>query len=427
MHRSLLALLFGTILLCSAAGAQTDTVTILHLNDTHSNLAPLGPRNATLEGSIGGIARAATVIGMTKMETPEALVLHAGDISIGDLFYTKYFAVAELQLMLGLGVDAMTAGNHEFDLGPFYFQQMLDTAFAAGSIPILSANAVMDDPAVAGLRNHIIPYIVKTVGGTKVGIFGLTTPATNLLSQPAPVAIDEDFPAIAAAVVDTLTGKECKIIVCLSHLGAGYDQLLASAVPGIHLIVGGHDHYAFTKPLAAVNPLGDTTWIVQAESFYKAIGKIRLVANGTNVRLLDYTYIPLDSSIPEEPTTAAIVSGLISGIEGTYGPMYTQRAGYVTGNFEEVAPSLTELGKKDTPIGDLVADTYRDRPGDTDRHSGRRFDGTPPVPGTHRGCGCLPRCRVRFQRRQWSRVSSRHIQNDRSCTHGRTRVRCVGY
>ena len=84
-------------------------------------LLPSARATPSLEGTIGGIARAATVIGMTKMEAPDALVLHAGDISIGDLFYTQYFAVAELQLLLGLGVDAMTAGNHEFDLGPLSF------------------------------------------------------------------------------------------------------------------------------------------------------------------------------------------------------------------------------------------------------------------------------------------------------------------
>jgi 5'-nucleotidase / UDP-sugar diphosphatase len=359
MFRSLSSLLIALSMLAAVATAQTDTITVLHLNDTHANLAPLGPRDAGLAGTVGGIARAATVIGMTKMENPSALVLHAGDISIGDLFYTKYFDVAELQILLSLGVDAMTPGNHEFDLGPLYFQQMLDTAFAHGSFPLLSANAVMTDPSVAGLNKYILPSIIKTVGSTKVGIFGLTTPATNLLSNPAPVTFDEEFPVVAAAMVDTLQKQGCSVIICLSHLGAGYDQVLAGMVPGINLIVGGHDHYQFTRPVAAVDPAGDTTWIVQAESFYKAIGQVRLTRTGSAVRLLDYTYIPLDAGIPEEPTTAAVIAGLIAGIEGTYGPMYTQQVATVSADLEEVADSLTSFGPKDTPIGNLVADAYR--------------------------------------------------------------------
>ena len=95
--------------------AQADTLTILHVNDTHSCLAPLAPRTTALEGTIGGIARAATVIGMNKMQEKNVLTLHAGDFSIGDLFYNLYFGVPELQLMKSMGFDAMTVGNHEFD------------------------------------------------------------------------------------------------------------------------------------------------------------------------------------------------------------------------------------------------------------------------------------------------------------------------
>ena len=37
---------------------QADTLTILHINDTHSNLTSHGPRNAQLVSNRGGIARA---------------------------------------------------------------------------------------------------------------------------------------------------------------------------------------------------------------------------------------------------------------------------------------------------------------------------------------------------------------------------------
>ena len=95
--------------------AQTDTITILHINDTHSTLAPL---DADLHGTRGGIARVTTIIGMTKAQETNVLTLHGGDLFIGDLFFNKYFGVAELQIMKGLGFDAMCVGNHEFDLDP---------------------------------------------------------------------------------------------------------------------------------------------------------------------------------------------------------------------------------------------------------------------------------------------------------------------
>ncbi|HLE31154.1 MAG TPA: metallophosphoesterase, partial [Bacteroidota bacterium] len=195
--------------------AQVDTVTILHLNDTHSTLAPIGPRDAQLKGSLGGIARAASIIGMTKLEEPNTLLLHAGDLFIGDMFFNQYFGVPEFQILLALGCDAMAVGNHEFDLTPATLKMALDTSFTGGSFPLLSANTILDSAAVQGLKQYILPYVIKQAGNVKVGIFGLTTPATNVLSLPSPAVVDSDFVGIAAAYVDTLVNQNCDVIICL--------------------------------------------------------------------------------------------------------------------------------------------------------------------------------------------------------------------
>ena len=232
------------VICCTVINAQTDTLTILHLNDTHSNLAPLGPRTADLKGTQGGIARAATVIGMNKMTEPNVLLLHAGDAFIGDLFFNVYFGAAEFQLLTALGLDAMAVGNHEFDLQPSTLEQALQSSFEPGEgFPLLSANCILEDPEVNTLKNYISPYTIKEIGSLKVGIFGLTTPETNLLSLPAPAVIDTNIIEIAATMVGTLAGENCDIIISLSHLGFALDQLVAEYVPGINVIVSGHDHY----------------------------------------------------------------------------------------------------------------------------------------------------------------------------------------
>jgi 5'-nucleotidase len=296
---------------------------------------------------------------MTKMEEPNALLLHAGDLFVGDMFFNQYFGVPEFQILLSLGCDAFAVGNHEFDLMPATLKTALDSSFGGGSFPLLSANTLLDDPGVQDLKQYIKPYTIRQVGTVKVGIFGLTTPATNVLSLPAPAAVDSDFVTIAAAYVDTLVSQNCGLVICLSHLGLMYDQLLASYVPGIHAIVGGHDHYALESPVAVQNPLGDTTWIVQANAFYLNVGKLRLTVQDTIVRLLDYALIPIDDSVPEEPTIAATVDMLIHGIEALYGPAYTQQLTYAAEYFEEVADSLMYVGYRDTPAGNLVTDAFR--------------------------------------------------------------------
>ena len=360
MKRVIIFTVLLLILNIKSTNAQTDTLTIIHFNDTHSCLAPLGPRTQDLEGTIGGIARAASFIGSTKIDDPNVLTLMAGDFSIGDLFYNVFFGVPELQIYNSLGVDALTLGNHEFDLGPATLYATLQASFAPNNgFPFLSANLVLPDPSVQPLSEYIKPYTIKQIGNIKVGILGLTTPETNLLSNPGPAVLDTNILVIAGNYVDTLTSKNCDVIILLSHLGFGLDQAIAAAVPGINVIVGGHDHITLQTPVEVLNPSGKTTWIVQANSHYEYIGKMQLGVESGNISLLNYELAPMDENIPEEPTVKGIVDGLISEIETTYRNVYTQQIGYTDSLLEEIATDLTKPGFHDTPVGDLVTDAFR--------------------------------------------------------------------
>jgi 2',3'-cyclic-nucleotide 2'-phosphodiesterase (5'-nucleotidase family) len=356
-----LVVLFSLLVVCkvSFARQQTETITILHVNDTHSCLEPIGPRYDNLKGSLGGIARAATSVRMYRYLEPNVLLLHAGDAFVGDMFYNTTFGVAELQIMLSMGFDAMTLGNHEFDLTPATLTQAVGAAFSEGSFPLLSANLILEDPSLQSLKSYVSPYTIKDFGKVKVGIFGLTTPATNVLSSPAPAVVDTNIIQIASAMVDTLTAKGCQVIVLLSHLGVMLDQAVASYVPGIHVIVGGHDHYVTQKPIEVTNPLGQKTLIVQANASYLNMGRLKLEVAGTNVRMLSYEMIPIDVQLPADPSTQAIVDQLIASIESVYGPIYSHRIGYVTETFKEVSDSLSVPGPKDTHVGNLVTDAFR--------------------------------------------------------------------
>ena len=361
--KNLLCTFVVFLLFTSIIFSQPEILTILHVNDSHSTLEAIGPRDANLEGTLGGVSRVATLVGMTKMTEPNVLFLHAGDISIGDVFFNKNFHVPELQILNALGVDAMTLGNHEFDLGPEALLGSISYTFPdpADAFPILTANVDFSDPTISALENYVDEYTIIEFGDLKVGIFGLTTPATNLLSNPSPAVVSEDIFTIAATMVGTLrTVENCDVVIFLSHLGVALDQVIASNIPGINVIVGGHDHYKFEEPIALPDPVTGTTWIVQARSNYMYAGKMSLLVDGTNVQLVDYQLIPIDENIPPEPTVQAIVDGMIADIELFYGiPFFTQPFGYASSFFEEEARDLLTLGAHDTPAGNLVADAFR--------------------------------------------------------------------
>lgn len=337
-----------------------DTLTILSISDTHSMLAPMAPRTPDLKGTNGGIARAATVAGMTRMTDPNVLFLHGGDCLMGDLFFNVYYGAAEFNLLNALGLDVMAAGNHEFDLGPQALQMAFDASIASGGFSVVSSNLILEDPAVSPLKNYIKPYVIKTFGGIKAGIFSLLTPETNILSNPSPAAADTNIIEIASAVIGELKAQECNLLVCISHMGIKYDMMIAAGLPGINLLVSGHDHLLSNPVITVPNPAGFDTYIIQNDAVYSHMGKIKLLVDGSNVTLLNAEVIPLDSNVPEEPNTAAAVQELAAGIEQQYSmPFYSQQIGFAKGFFAEKADALTSQGRHDTPLGNLITDAFR--------------------------------------------------------------------
>ncbi|MGE5499468.1 MAG: bifunctional metallophosphatase/5'-nucleotidase, partial [Syntrophothermus sp.] len=356
--KNLFCFIFWLLLLNGGLRAQ-DTLTIVHVNDTHSTLAPMAPRTEDLKGTRGGIARAATVIGSAKMTEPNVLTLHGGDAMIGDLFYNTIFGVAELRLMNALGFDVMALGNHEFDLGPATLCQALDSSLTDGGLSIVSSNLIMEDPELCRLKSIVKPFLIKEYGNLKVGIFSLLTPAANLLSSPSPAVVDTGINASITNALTQLIGSGCNVIILMSHLGIENDKLLAQSVPGIDIIISSHDHFTTVKPEEVDNPAGTKTYIVQAGSNYSHVGKLQLIVDARGKKKVKYDLVELNKKIPELAEIRDAVDELIAEIEKMYGPVYTAKIAEAAGTFYEAAEKLYLPGDHDTPLGNLITDAFR--------------------------------------------------------------------
>ena len=351
MRISVLLLLCSSVILAGGT-----TITIVHVNDTHSHLDAFGPKDFHLNGTIGGIARAASIFGSIRATEQNVVLLHGGDAFVGDFFFNTTFGEAELGIMSSLGFDAMAVGNHEFDLGPDVLTGVL--ADKQQSFPLLSANLDMSGyPGRSTLSQFVRPSIVID-RGVKIGIFGLTVwdnPTTN----SAPVNIVDPTPAIAGQMVADLRSKGAVVLICLSHMGFLHDQAIAAAVPGIDVIVGAHDHYLFEKPVRVKQANGKETLILQAGSFYVNVGELRLSVEGKNVKFLDYRIIPVDRKVPAVPQVQAIVNGLKEGIVSIYGDVYHKIVGVAPCDLELFYDESSQI--RDTPMGDLVTDAMREK------------------------------------------------------------------
>jgi 5'-nucleotidase len=336
--------------------AQVDTLTILHVNDSHSCLTAYGPKDANGRPTRGGIARIATLVGQARATEPNVLFTHSGDLFVGDFMFQEYLGVPELRILKALGMDALALGNHEFDLYPSTLEYALSTAGWPGEgFPILCANLdTSGDPAI---NDFVHPYTIKQVGNLKIGILGLNTESTNLESNPSPLVILPPLDVAQGWVDELRNNRQCNFVIVLSHLGADIDPVLASSISGVDVILGGHSHTEYPTPV-----LVGQTLIVQAGRFYGHISHLQLRVAGGVVQSWDYQLVPVDSSVPPAPEVQALVDNLVAGVEADprFGPVYTQTLGQVAVDAE--LPLSTGLCM-DNSLGNLVADSYREAGG----------------------------------------------------------------
>ena len=91
-------------------------ITILHTNDTHSNIDAFPDNHAKYPG-LGGISKRYSLIQKIREEEENVLLLDAGDIFQGTPYFNTFKGVLEMKLMSQLQYDASTMGNHDFDAG----------------------------------------------------------------------------------------------------------------------------------------------------------------------------------------------------------------------------------------------------------------------------------------------------------------------
>ena len=331
------------LLMAGLSAAQVDTLTIIHVNDTHSNLLPYS------QAHYGGIARAATVIGMWKMGEPNPILIHAGDFMVGTLFFNAYLGVPELQILNALGFDALCLGNHDFDIGPGPLAYALGTANLDTTFRILSSNALNLD-SVPGLKALVKPYSIIQRHGVKIGIMGLTTPATNVESNPSPVFLDTNIVQDANLLAAQLRGSGCKVVLLVSHLGLPIDMQIANYLSGVSAIIGGHSHDS-TQSVITVNGIP----IVQAGEYYRYVGKLRLVVHDTVASVLDYTLQEITPAVPADSGITATLDGLKTDLTSKYstvigGDPFVQAANSLV-PYDYIPASVMDL---QTPMGGLV-------------------------------------------------------------------------
>jgi len=265
-------LLSGTIL-AGETKKKNPKITILHTNDTHSNIDPF-PANHAKFPNMGGVSKRYQLINKIREEEEQVLVLDAGDIFQGTPYFNKYGGILEMKLMTEMGYDAATMGNHDFDAGLEGFLKAKQFA----KFPFLCANYDFSNTLLKGQTQENV--IIKK-GSLKIGIFGIGVELKGLVPESKyEGTIYNDPIETANQQAQILKKQGCDLIICLSHLGFEYstdkvsDRVLAQKTENIHLIIGGHTHTFLEKPIEEKNLNNEVVLINQVGWAGLKIGRL---------------------------------------------------------------------------------------------------------------------------------------------------------
>lgn len=305
-------LLIALVLPVAAQDEEPFALTIMHTNDVHAE------HEAVFDGG-GGAARQATVVQQIRDEGGNSVLLDGGDRFTGTLFHIQWQGQDSAQIMNAIGYDAMTLGNHEFDNGDEVLAAFID----ALEFPVVTANVDFSESPV--LADKVSPYVVLEVGDEQVGVIGLVTPESEILSSPGPeLVFNNDLVGVTQSMVDELTEQGVNKIILLTHIGYEADNMVAQNVSGVDVVVGGHTNTFLSNtyagalgeyPTVLESASGEPVLVVQASTRTQYLGRLDVEFDATGLLTSwEGDAILLSRYITPDPDVSDIVAGLAEPI-----------------------------------------------------------------------------------------------------------------
>lgn len=294
--------LCGLAIVALQGAATADDLVILHTNDTHSSIFP------DSKGA-GGWMQRKVMIDSVKAAEKNVILVDAGDVAQGSLYYKYFGGDVEFPLMNLMNYDIQILGNHEFDFG----MKKLADVYKKVKAKKLTANYDFTGTELEGVFD---PYVIKKVDGKKIGFFGLNLDPDGLILQQNVDLKFLDIIETANKTAEFLKHKKhCDLVVAVTHIGYKNanekrpgDVAVAEASRDIDIIIGGHSHTVINPADPAhpdylvPNAEGKPVLVVQTGKGGKYMGEIKINLDNLNKsRASDFQYqlLPVTDRFPD--------------------------------------------------------------------------------------------------------------------------------
>ncbi|KGE19781.1 bifunctional 2',3'-cyclic-nucleotide 2'-phosphodiesterase/3'-nucleotidase [Paenibacillus wynnii] len=339
-------------------------VHLIGINDFHGQLDTV----STVSNKPAGTAAIlATYLKQARAIYENSVLFHNGD-SVGASAPVSSLERDEptLKWMNMMGFDVGSLGNHEFDQGVAALMSQLKggvdpkdpkVTHEGVNFPYINANAV---DSTTG-KPIIDPYVIKEVGGVKIGFIGLVTKSTPSKVSPSGTAgvrflTPQEEVAAVEAYAKELQDKGVQTIIILAHdpastrsgVTTGEAADLATALPAnspVDVIVAGDNH-------ALANGVVNGKLIVQAYSYGTAFEDIKLLIDPKTGDVLSKSAV-ITSTFHEGVTPDADTVALVNHYLNSH-PELTKPVGTTDGKI-----TRTDAYTKESSLGNLIADAMR--------------------------------------------------------------------
>lgn len=342
--------------------AKPISVQLLGINDLHGQLDTYNSKiNA------GGIEYLAAYLKQREATNPNTLLVHAGD-AVGASSPVSALLQDEptIDILNKLGFDVGTLGNHEFDEGVAELKRLLYGgshpkteakygSFEGADFPYVAAN-VIDTKTGAPLLD---PYVVKEVGGAKIGFIGVVysdTPSIVIPSGVAGVKFTDEAEAINKYTAE-LKKQGVEAIVVLAHNpvtskfdGTNAQEELAEIAnkvdDEVDVMFGAHNHQ-FTDAVV------DNKLLVQAYSYGTAFADVDLLIDPVTKDIISKE-AEVVTTYRDKIAPDAEIKQVLDSYVADVAPILNQVIGDTPAYISRDASPAGE-----TAMGNLIADSMR--------------------------------------------------------------------
>jgi sulfur-oxidizing protein SoxB len=247
-------------------------------------------------GKLGGFAHIATLVKRLRASRPHALLLDGGDSWQGSATSLWTQGADMIGAQKRLGVDIMTA-HWEFTYGAERMKQAVEKELPPIEFLAHNVRTVdFEDPVFK-------PYSLRAVNGVPVAIIGQAFPYTPI-AHPRRFVEQWTFGIQEKRIqelIDEVRAKGARAVVLLSHNGMDVDLKLAARVRGLDVILGGHTHDGVPAPAIV-----GSTLVTNAGSHGKFLAVLDLDVQGSRVAGYRYRLLPVFSNLlPADADMAA--------------------------------------------------------------------------------------------------------------------------